>query len=185
MHQAIQAQPAIADGYRLLGDALFGLKNLAGAANAYQRSLSINANDARTLSSLARVRSDQQQYDQAVELFNKAIAIDGNRADVYWYFGETYERMGKTEETIECWRKAFNLDPHYGGKDCGENYRKIAVKFLAADKKQEAVLGLNKAIELKPDLAAAHWSLCEIFNTTNSLPQSRAAALKYYDSVKR
>jgi predicted O-linked N-acetylglucosamine transferase (SPINDLY family) len=184
IHHAIQSQPAIADGYRLLGDALFGLKNLAGAANAYQRALSINAKDARTLGQLARVLSDQQQYDQAVETFQKAIAIDGNIAEMHWHFGETYERMGKTEETIACWRQALNLNPHYGGKDCGENYRKIAMKFAAVDKKQEAVLGLNKAIELKPDLAAAHWSLCEIFNTTNSLPQSRAAALKYYDNVK-
>ena len=184
IRQAIQAQPASAEGYRLLGDALFGQKNLTGATHAYERSITIKGDDARTLGQLARLLSEQQQHDRAIELFNQAIAINGNSAEIYWRFGEAYERQGKTEETIACWRKALNLEPRYGGKDCGENYRKIAMKFYAADKKQEAVLGLQKAIELQPDLATAHWSLCEIFNTNNALPQSRVAALKYYDSFK-
>ncbi|MGD1900720.1 MAG: tetratricopeptide repeat protein [Geitlerinemataceae cyanobacterium] len=180
IHHAIQAKPDDAAAYRLFGDALAGQGKVERAIGAYERSLGISkGNDAPTLGKLANLLSEQQQHARAIELFNRALSLDGKIAELHWNLGCAYERMGKTEETLTFWRQALNLDNGYGG---GESYYRIALKFNAAGKKQEAILGLQKAIELKPDYSMAYWNLCEILSMGN-LAMMREVSLKYYDNV--
>ena len=50
-----------------------------------------------------------RQYTQAIELFNKALAIKPNYKPAYAGLGLVYEEMGKVKEALKYYKKTLSV----------------------------------------------------------------------------
>lgn len=53
------------------------------------------------------------KFTKAIECFNKAIQIDRNFKDAYYYKGVSLNNLRKFTEAIECFDKAIQIDNNY------------------------------------------------------------------------
>jgi tetratricopeptide (TPR) repeat protein len=79
-----------------LGMDHFAVGDLEKAETRFQQSLETHADYYRALSGLAQVRSAQKKYDEAIELYRKALAILP-MPEYAAALGDLYEKIGKTE----------------------------------------------------------------------------------------
>jgi tetratricopeptide (TPR) repeat protein len=54
-----------------------------------------------------------RQYEKAIQVFDKAISINDNKADVYNNKGITLLNLNRNEEALQCFTWATDLDEHY------------------------------------------------------------------------
>lgn len=112
----------------------FELANLHWEAGAVDEALQqfqlSQKNPQRRLASIVaigRCFSAKQQYDLAIEQFNKAIsemiAMDKQKMDALYNLGLCYENSGKTEEALKCYKEIYQANIKY--KDVGDRIQKF------------------------------------------------------------
>jgi tetratricopeptide (TPR) repeat protein len=89
-----------------------------GARNIQAQEIVQQANDAYT----------QAEFDQAIELYGKAIEENGVSADVYYNTGNSYYRVNKIAEAILYYERALLLSP--GDKDIRFNLEIARLKTI-------------------------------------------------------
>ena len=62
---------------------------------------------------LANLYKQQNQFDEALEMIDKAIALMPDIADLYDTKGEILLMQGKNEEALEMWKKVLELSPDF------------------------------------------------------------------------
>lgn len=76
---------------------------------------------------------DLEQYERAVEICKKGVAIDSQRPDMFNTMGFSHFMLKNHETAIECFEKALEVDPtlaiNYA--NIGSNYREIGEIKLA------------------------------------------------------
>ena len=92
-----------------LGSDHFTLGNLAKAEAFYRQSLATYPNYFRALAGMAQVRAAQKRYDEAIDLYRKAIAILP-MPEYIAALGDVYSKIGKSEDT----RKQYELVEYIG-----------------------------------------------------------------------
>lgn len=117
------------------------------AEEIYNWILAQQTEHAGALRGLAQVRAEEKQYDQAIELLNRAIAADGQNADAHAALGYAYAALEKPSEAAAAFGQAFTLAPENAryGLEQGTNLN-LAQQYAAA----EAVL--NRTGELDPEI---------------------------------
>ena len=53
---------------------------------------------------------DQNNVEEAIDLFNKAIDIDANDANTYYHLALAVEKKGDVKEAIQILKKAIEID---------------------------------------------------------------------------
>jgi tetratricopeptide (TPR) repeat protein len=56
---------------------------------------------------------DLKKYKEAAEVLEKAISIQNNFDKGYYYLGQCYEKLNRTDEAIQAYQMALNYDPNY------------------------------------------------------------------------
>ena len=56
---------------------------------------------------------DQGKLEEAIEAYNKALAIKPDYAEAYNNMGNALQDQGKLEEAIEAYNKALAIKPDY------------------------------------------------------------------------
>ena len=56
---------------------------------------------------------DQGKLEEAIEAYNKALAIKPDYAEAYNNMGDALKEQGKLEEAIEAYNKALAIKPDY------------------------------------------------------------------------
>ena len=56
---------------------------------------------------------EQGKLEEAIEAYNKALAIKPDYAEAYNNMGVTLKEQGKLEEAIEAYNKALAIKPDY------------------------------------------------------------------------
>jgi tetratricopeptide (TPR) repeat protein len=56
---------------------------------------------------------DLKKYKDATEVLEKAITIQNNFDKGYYYLGQCYEKLNRTDEAIQAYQMALNYDPNY------------------------------------------------------------------------
>ena len=95
-----------------------------------------------------------ENYDEAIEYYKKAIAINPDYADAHANLGVNYIQKGKFDEAISNLKKAITIDP----KNVGAHYN----LGLVYDKKSmidEAISEYEKTIDINPGFAKAYQNL--------------------------
>ena len=92
-----------------------------------------------------------EQYERAIEDFDKAIELEPDYVDAYINRGIGYFKQGKYECAIEDYDKAIEISP-----DLPEAYNNRGISYFKQGKYECAIEDYDKAIELKPDYADAY-----------------------------
>lgn len=56
---------------------------------------------------------DLKRYREAADVLNKAVTLQNNFDEGYYYLGQCYEKMGQKEDAANAYRKALMYDPDY------------------------------------------------------------------------
>src|SRR5262249_847965 len=93
------------------------------------------------------------QWDEAVECYRQALALQPNYVDAHLNLGIVLREQGRLDEAVASYRRALALRPPYAAahNNLGNARRDLG-------KVDEAVASLEKALALKPDYAEAHFT---------------------------
>ena len=134
-----------------LGMLYFGEGRLDTAEYIFRGILQERPRYGYALSGLARVKSQQHQYDQAVKLYQASIA-SMNEPSFHEALGEVYEVMGNKSEALRSYDTAEGL--YAREKESGEDNALETARFLALhDRKVAGALATAKeAIRRRPSI---------------------------------
>ncbi|MBX2904376.1 MAG: tetratricopeptide repeat protein [Chitinophagales bacterium] len=87
------------------------------------------------------------KHEQALDMLNKAIALDSNNDQLYYALGTAYEKLGKGDEAKAAYEKATQINP----KNFGATYNMGAYYFNKAGALNDEMnkLGYSKADQVK------------------------------------
>ncbi len=70
-----------------------------------------NPKDANNWTELAHAYFDSNKYPEAIEAYEKSLAINANDANVWTDLGVMYRRNNKPQQAVECFTRASSIDP--------------------------------------------------------------------------
>jgi len=113
---------------------------------------------ARTYSNLGVFLGMQGQYAQALDNFNKAIAINPKFAESYNNRGNTYSKQGAYDQAIFDLKRAIALKPDYfeAHLNLGIVYDKRGLSYAKEGRFIQALSDFNEEINLNPGHAKAY-----------------------------
>ena len=89
---------------------------------------------------------DLNEYENAIESYNKAIELNPNNASYYNNRGITFNNLKKYKEAIEDYSEAIKLNPNYSLA-----YNNRGVSFYNLKDYNKAIEDYNMAIKLNPN----------------------------------
>jgi tetratricopeptide (TPR) repeat protein len=105
---------------------------------------------------------------QALERFQQELAVNSSDAPSEYWIGVVYTNQHKAKEAEEHFQRSKNLDPQFADPYVG------LAKILLQEKQPQRALGeLQKAIQLEPDDAAAHYELMEAYRDQGDLAKAQ------------
>lgn len=87
--------------------------NLSEAEAIYRQALPIAPHPSELLHLLGVIAAQRQQFDEAIELINQAIALDSTVANFYSSLGGALSGQGQWAEAIANFNRALTLDPNH------------------------------------------------------------------------
>ena len=102
-----------------------------------------NPNDFNMLSALADMYFESSQYFEAIQTYDRAIAVNPACADCFNDKGLALYYLGDANAAIESFDKAIEIDPTYTNAWLSKGYVLVSV-----GRYQEAIEPLNKVKEL-------------------------------------
>ncbi|CAI8605543.1 unnamed protein product [Vicia faba] len=104
-------------------------------------------NLAESLKALGNKEMQSKQYNDAVELYNCAIAINEKNAVYYCNRAAAYTQINKYTEAIEDCLKSIEIDPYYS-----KAYSRLGLAYYAQGKYKDAIdKGFQRALQLDPN----------------------------------
>ena len=124
---------------------------------------------------LAGIQVAAKEYDQSLQTYKQALAVDGTNRDALLYYGVTLAETGKIKESIK------NLEILVKMKDSSESTidQSVAHYYLAkvyqqANNMPEAIKNLHASIKKRPGFSKAALMLADIYETQKNRKQARA-----------
>ncbi|MCP4726963.1 MAG: tetratricopeptide repeat protein, partial [bacterium] len=107
---------------------------------------------------MGNILDDAQRYDEAIDIYKKALAINPKDDATLYNLGIAYKHSGKPELAIESWRKASELKP-----DEVKHHMAIADYYYDNKYYDSAVDEYTRIIRNWPDIQDAHFNLATIY----------------------
>ena len=143
------------------GDLLIGRGDLAGAERHLLRALEAALQLGSALMNLAGVYVTTGRFKLAVEMFDRASAVDpkylGNMAAFHYGYGLSLAQLGRYDEAEAQYRKAIEVNPAYA-----EAHNDLGYIALLRGETQKAGELFARAVELKPDYLVAQQNLLRV-----------------------
>ena len=149
--EACRATPDDPAAFALLGRIYHGNAEPALAVAAYERALTLGAEDAPTPYLLALLYEDWGRVDDAVEMLGLALQRDGSYAPAWFHLARTKLDTGDVPTAVAAGRRAVELDPSNAAHHAG-----LGRALRRAGRLDEAIKVLRQAIALDPDHPGAH-----------------------------
>ena len=137
--------------YNGLGNTLFDMEDLDGAARAFQRAIEIDEGYGIAYANLGNVFGEQSELDRAIEYIQMGI---DRGAEAYSGLAGALYRARRFDEAAEAARTAIDRDP----EDIGA-YGNLAAILGAMGEDDEAITVLRDAIEKSPESGTLHYNL--------------------------
>ena len=117
---------------------------------------------------------EAMQFEEAAVEYEKALELEPENVDVMSNLGVTYYRLGKLDEAVEVYNKAIVIAPE--DADIRSNLAAAYVQKQGPDGGTEylnmALEQYQKAIELAPDLAEAHYGAGTVYALLNQIDEA-------------
>ncbi len=113
---------------------------------------------------------NQEEYEKALELLEKALEISPKSARVRQFIGETYKKMGNIEKAEETLQEAVEINPQYikVHQSLGDLYQEVGDK-------EKALESFEKAIKISPHNAKRQTTLGQMYLESGDVEQAEKA----------
>ena len=153
--------------WNLLGNCHMKLGDLTKAHSCLVKAAELGSDTVHVLTSLGRVESQLDRYDEAIATFLKLLDLEPNNGIHLKDLGVALWRSGRMSEALDCLQTACRLSPTNP-----EVIFKCASLTKTMGDMETARKLLQVAIELQPDHADAQLLLGNTLASTNNLPEA-------------
>lgn len=134
--------------------------------------------DAQTLSQLAGIYAGSGQRDKALEIYDRAIAVDAERAEAHFSKGLLLTNLKRYEQAEAAFQEGLKVAPnsplahYYLGR-------------LALERREpaQAITSFERAIEANPTFEQAYLSLGAVHEASHSPERAVTLYRRYLDQV--
>jgi len=137
-------------GY-LEGLAYGKIGDLKGVINVSSRALKLDPDHHGALCNLANAQMGAGQSEDALQNYEKAIALKADAPEVLNNYGRALSILGRREESIEQYEKALKVNPNHAPVYCA-----LGKALTEAGHPKQAIEKFKKGLQLDPKLAEAH-----------------------------
>jgi tetratricopeptide (TPR) repeat protein len=163
-------KPNNAWGYYMFGMSAWKAGDLPKAEMGFKAALGVDPEHLKSLANLSRVLIEQKRFDDALNTLMRAGDIEPTSNEVQRLIGRAYHALGKTDDAIEAYRHAIELNE----KDVW-SLNNLGLVFLEQKRAEEAMPLLLKAVDLRKDVAAFHNNLGMAFEHTRRFKDAAGA----------
>ncbi|MEM9217698.1 MAG: tetratricopeptide repeat protein [Cyanobacteria bacterium P01_F01_bin.150] len=171
-HTQAQAQaPDMEQVYNGLGRVYIVQERWDDAISAYQAILAQNAEMVEAYWKLASIHYIQNRRKQALHYWARALSFEPHKAtpDGHVRFGNSFLKLGKIKEALNCYRRAIYIDKNYVPA-----YRQLAQAFLKQGRRDDAVAIYKEAIKRVEQPGVLYYDLGHIFKDQDQTGQAMA-----------
>jgi arylsulfatase A-like enzyme/Flp pilus assembly protein TadD len=125
--------------------------------------------------------TNKGNFEKAIQIFEKALAIDSEDAVLFNSLGNAYYSFSlKTknpeflQKSIQSYKKSIEINPEYPTP-----YNGLGMAYRQAGKMDESIRHCKKALELRPDFAQALYNLGLAYLDKNNKTEALACFNKY------
>jgi Tfp pilus assembly protein PilF len=111
-----------------------------------QEAVAIDPNHFEATFQLARVLTHRQEYQRAIEVYKRALALNNEAPEVYFNLGYIYLNQGSYDAAIENYEACWALNPAY--KD--EVLTNLGIAYLKKNQGDRAQQLFQQAMEINP-----------------------------------
>ncbi len=154
--KALSLQPDLAITHLNRGNVLSALGQHEAAVGSYDVAVALlekETGSADALHQLGLMAFNRKEYQRAVDLIGKAIALNTDNAAFHSDRGLALQRLKRLDEAMESYDKAIALNPGIPVIHLNRGNALKEKRLLDA-----AINSYNNAIAIKPDYATAHWN---------------------------
>ncbi len=155
--QVLRRSPRNVDAMRLLALIAVKMGHADDAENLLEHAISIAPDFQLAILDLGRLRKNQDRYGEALECFDRAIALDPSQAQAHYLRAGTLARASFTQEAIDSYRECLMRRPGHIGALLG-----LGHVLKAVGEYEEAVASYNDCIRHAPHFGETYWSLANL-----------------------
>ncbi|HEY9696907.1 MAG TPA: tetratricopeptide repeat protein [Trichocoleus sp.] len=108
-----QLKPVMGRLYNLRGRAFQGQGNLSAAEQAYRQASIVQPESAEPFARLGSLAAQQQQWQQSVQYYQKAVTLNPEFAGAYWSLAEVQLQLGDRVQAALAQHAALRLKPNW------------------------------------------------------------------------
>ncbi len=141
------------------------------AVDQYQQAIERHEDEgakAIALNGLGDVYVALDQYLDAINAYERAIAIDPEQAQSWNSIGDVHRLSGDSEAAIEAFRQAVRIDPEHSAA-----WNSLGDLYADLERDDEAIEAYLRVIELEPDSAWPYNNLGFIYAKRNEYEKAR------------
>jgi len=125
---------------------------------AINKALAIDALSGEAYASLASLRRQQQQLEEAEELFLRAATLSPNYASVYHWYSILLHETGRFEEAEAQIRKAIELDPLAPVLQTS-----LIIVLATVGRMDEAEAAILEGLRRNPEFQSYYWQMAGLY----------------------
>jgi tetratricopeptide (TPR) repeat protein len=165
---ASEKDPTDARPYNNMGVALAATGRTDEAIEAYNKSLTLNADSSQTQNNLGSALAEAGKMDEAMVHIQKAIELNPENGAAHVNLGHMLEQMGgRRPEAIDELLKGIELAPK-----SSDGHNLYGVILAREGKLDEAIGELQKSVEFAPRCADCRYNLGRAFAASNRFPEA-------------
>ena len=134
-------------------------KKIFHAIKRYHKLASLKPDSSNIQVNLGYLYSQIQQWNRAIAHYQQAITLDSKCVKAYINLGKVLAHLGKQEQGIQCWYRAFSISPT---SVSASQHLQLGDWLLEGNKLQPAVICYRRAISLQKDVVEAYHRLGEV-----------------------
>jgi len=158
--KAVQLNASYADAYNNLGVAFLRNGQVDEAIAHYRKAVAINPGSAEMQYNLGNALARKGDWADAIECYQAALSTERDSvkaAKVRNNLGAALEKLGKSDEALEQFSQALQINGNYPEAHCN-----LGRMLAQRGRRDEAVAHLREALRLKPGYEEARKQLREL-----------------------
>ena len=122
-------------------------KNSAEAEKGYLRAIEIQPTYLLALIDLGRLRLSLKNFDGAIDLLTRAVAVKHDSAEANYFLGEAYLQIRKGSKAVGYLNEALRLEP----MGMAEAHLRLALLYHGAGMKDKAAIEYEQFLKKRPE----------------------------------
>ena len=175
---AIEANPQLAEAYKVWGNALQKSGQEGEAIGCYTKALAIQPNMAEIYANVGSLFAKQKKWREAIEHFEHSLLINPQLAGAYRNLAIIWEELGETKKAWHCLFKALDIEPKLMN---AQQYFQFGNDLSQARDWERAIAIYKYALYLDENFVAVYLKLVEVYRHLGS---DRDARFYYQKSLE-